>query len=94
MLVFQTLAAAALWAAFLFPASAQQTLPCVPDEKAADAAAAVAGEDLVWEGETASGVQMRFYLGRSSWTVFFQRADSLWCTSPSMVGTVTREDSV
>lgn len=87
-------AAAALWAAFLMPAFGQQTLPCVPDEKAADATAAVAGEDLVWQGATASGVQMRFYLGRSSWTVFFRRADSLWCTSPSMVGTVKREDNV
>ena len=87
-------AAAALWAAFLMPAFGQQTLPCVPDERAADAAAAVANEDLVWVGETASGVRMRFYMGRSSWTVFFRRADSLWCTSPSMVGTVTREDNV
>lgn len=86
-------AAAALWAAFLMPASGQQ-IACVPDTAAADEAARTANEELAWVGETASGVRIRFYKGRSSWTVFFQRADSLWCTSPSMVGTTKREDSV
>jgi hypothetical protein len=67
---------------------------CLPDTKAADEAASNAGEDLIWEGRTSSGVEMRFYLGKETWTVFFQRSDSLWCTSPTMVGTILKVDSV
>lgn len=73
------------------PARAQQ-IACVPDTAAADEAARNAGEELAWEGVTNSGgVGMRFYLGRETWTVFFER-NGQWCTAPSMVGKIKRAD--
>jgi len=44
---------------------------------------------VAWRGETSGGVSMRFYLGRDTWTVFFNRGGQ-WCTSPSMVGKIKR----
>ncbi|NBQ50154.1 MAG: hypothetical protein EBT12_09720 [Marivivens sp.] len=79
-------AAAALWAAFLLPASGQQ-VACVPDAAAADEAARNAGEELAFEGETSGGVGMRFYISPTTWTVFFER-NGQWCTAPSMVGKI------
>lgn len=95
--MIRTLAvAAAFWAAFLMPASAQQQIACVPDAAAADEAARNAGEELAWRGETSGGgggtVGMRFYLGRDSWTVFYER-DGQWCTAPSMVGKIKRDEA-
>lgn len=82
-------AAAALWAAFLMPAFGQQIV-CVPDAAAADEVARNAGEELAWAGETSAGVSMRFYLGRKTWSVFFDRGGQ-WCTAPSMVGKIKRD---
>lgn len=82
-------AAAALWAAFLMPAFGQQIV-CVPDAAAADEAARNANEELAWRGETSGGTAMRFYLGRTTWTVWFER-DGRWCTAPSMVGKIKRD---
>lgn len=83
--------AALVIAACLFatPLSAQQQIVCVPDEASADEAARNAGEELAWRGET-SGVAMRFYLGRETWTVFFNRGGQ-WCTAPGMVGKIKRD---
>ena len=53
-------------------------------------AARNAGEGLAWRGETISGVGMRFYLGRDTWTVFFERVGQ-WCTAPGMVGRIKRD---
>lgn len=76
---------------FATPLSAQQPIACVPDAAAADEAARNAGEELAWRGETSGAgggtVGMRFYLGRDTWTVFFER-DGQWCTAPSMVGKI------
>jgi len=78
-------------AAFLFatPLSAQQQIACVSDTAAADEAARNAGEELALELETSSGVAMRLYLSRDTWTVWFQR-NTQWCTAPSMVGKIKR----
>jgi len=84
----------ALVALLLASPAAAKDIACVPNTKAADEAAINAGEDLIWEGRTSNGVEMRFYLGKETWTVFFRRADSLWCTSPTMVGTILKADSV
>lgn len=83
--------AALVIAACLFatPLAAQQQIVCVPDTAAADEAARNVGEGLAWRGETGSGVGMRFYLGRDTWTVFFKRVGQ-WCTAPSMVGKIKR----
>jgi hypothetical protein len=88
--------AALVIAACLFatPLSAQQGVVCVPDEASADEASRNAGEELAWRGETSGDVSMRFYLGLTTWTVFFQRADGMWCTSPNMVGKIKRADRV
>jgi L-aminopeptidase/D-esterase-like protein len=75
---------------FATPLSAQQQIVCVPDAAAADEAARNAGEELVWRGETSGGVGMRFYLGRETWTVFFNRGGQ-WCTTPGMVGKIKRD---
>jgi len=85
--------AALVIAAFLFatPLSAQQGVVCLPDEAAADEAAQNAGEELAWQGATSGDVSMRFYLGRDTWSVFFQRSDGQWCTTPSMVGKIKRD---
>jgi hypothetical protein len=83
-------AAAALWAAFLMPAFGQQQIVCVPDTAAADEAARNANEELAWIGETSDRVRMRFYLGRETYTVFFER-NGQWCTAPSMVGEIKRD---
>lgn len=72
------------------PLSAQQGVVCVPDTASADEASRNAGEELAWQGETSGDVSMRFYLGRDTWSVFFQRADGLWCTSPNMVGKIKK----
>lgn len=74
---------------FATPLAAQQQIVCVPDAASADEAARNAGEELAWRGET-SGVGMRFYLGRETWTVFFER-NGQWCTVPSMVGKIKRD---
>jgi len=74
---------------FATPLTAQQIV-CVPDIASADKAARNAGEELAWRGETSDGVGMRFYLGRKTWTVFFQRNEQ-WCTAPSMVGKIKRD---
>ena len=79
-------AAAALWAAFLMPASGQQ-VACVSSVAKADEAARLSGEELVWIGETAGGVVMRFYRGQTSWTVMYQVSDR-WCTAPHMLGVI------
>lgn len=84
----------ALVALLLASPAVAKDVACVPNTKAADEAATNAGEDLIWEGRTSSGVEMRFYLGKETWTVFFRRSDSLWCTSPTMVGTILKVDSV
>jgi hypothetical protein len=73
---------------FATPLAAQQQIVCVPDTASADEAARNAGEELAWRGET-SGVGMRFYLGRDTWSVFFERGGQ-WCTAPSMVGKIKR----
>lgn len=72
---------------FATPLSAQQQIACVPDAASADEAARNAGEELAWRGETSGNVGMRFYLGRDTWSVFFER-DGQWCTAPSMVGKI------
>ncbi len=72
------------------PLSAQQAAVCVPDAASADEASRNAGEELVWIGQTNAGTLMRFYLGRQTYSVFFQGADSSWCTAPSMVGKIRR----
>ena len=79
-------------AAFLSatPLSAQQQIVCVPDEASADELARNAGEELAWRGDTSDGVGMRFYLGRDTWTVFFDRGGQ-WCTAPIMVGKIKRD---
>lgn len=82
-------AAAALWAAFLMPAAGQQIV-CVPDTASADLAARNANEELAWIGETSDHVRVRFYLGRETWSVFFER-NGQWCTAPSMVGKIKRD---
>ena len=82
-------AAAAFWAAFLMPAFGQQIV-CVPDTASADEAARNSGEELAWRGDTSDGVGMRFYLGPTSWSVFFER-NGQWCTAPSMVGKIKRD---
>ena len=74
---------------FATPLAAQQIV-CVPDEASADEAARNAGEELAWRGETSGGVGMRFYLGRDTWTVFFDRGGQ-WCTTPGMVGKIKRD---
>lgn len=73
------------------PLSAQQAVVCVPDAASADEASRNAGEELAWAGQTNGGTLMRFYLGGSTWSVFFQRADGQWCTAPSMVGKIKRD---
>ena len=90
------LAAAVIIAACLFatPARAQQSAVCVPDAEAADEASRNAGEELAWVGQTNAGTLMRFYLGRDTYSVFFQRSDSSWCTAPSMIGKIRRSDAV
>lgn len=72
------------------PLSAQQQIACVPDIAAADEAARNAGEELALELETSGNVAMRFYLGRDTWTVWFERSGQ-WCTAPSMVGKIRRD---
>ena len=72
------------------PAMAQQQIMCVPDEASADEVARNAGEELAWRGDTSDGVGMRFYLGRDTWTVFFDRGGQ-WCTAPIMVGKIKRD---
>lgn len=74
---------------FATPLSAQQQIVCVPDTASADEAARNAGEELAWRGDTSDGVRMRFYLGRNTWSVFFDRGGQ-WCTAPSMVGKINR----
>jgi len=88
--------AAVVIAACLFatPVAAQQTAVCVPDAAAADEASRNAGEELAWVGQTNAGTLMRFYLGRETYSVFFQRSDSSWCTAPSMIGKIRRSDAV
>tara|TARA_R110000824_G_scaffold213718_2_gene400020 strand:+ start:313 stop:582 length:270 start_codon:yes stop_codon:yes gene_type:complete len=83
--------AALVIAACLFatPVYAQQQIMCVPDAAAADEAAQNSGEELAWQGKTGSGVEMRFYLGPDTWTVFFYRGGQ-WCTSSGMVGIINR----
>jgi hypothetical protein len=75
---------------FATPLSAQQQIVCVPDTASADEAARNAGEELAWRGETSGAVGMRFYLGRETWTVFFNRGGQ-WCTTPGMVGKIKRD---
>ena len=75
---------------FATPLSAQRQIVCVPDTASADEAARNAGEELAWRGETSGGVGMRFYLGRETWTVFFNRGGQ-WCTTPGMVGKIKRD---
>jgi len=77
---------------FATPLAAQQQIACVPDTAAADEAARNAGEELALELETSGGVAMRFYLGRDTWTVWFQR-NTQWCTAPSMVGKIRRDEA-
>jgi len=90
-MIIRTLALAAL---LLTSPAAAQNVACVPDTQAADAAATNAGEDLIWEGRTSTGSEIRFYLGKKTWSVFFRRADGLWCTSPTMVGTTRKAERV
>ena len=75
------------------PVAAQQAAVCVPDAAAADEASRNAGEELAWVGQTNAGTLMRFYLGRETYSVFFQRSDSSWCTAPSMIGKIRRSDA-
>jgi len=75
---------------FATPLAAQQQIVCVPDTASADEAARNAGEELAWRGDTSDGVGMRFYLGRETYTVFFER-NGQWCTAPSMVGKIKRD---
>jgi len=75
---------------FATPLAAQQQIVCVPDTASADEAARNAGEELAWRGETSGGIGMRFYLGPTTWTVFFDRGGQ-WCTAPSMVGKIKRD---
>ena len=84
--------AALVIAACLFatPVAAQQAAVCVPDAAAADEASRNAGEELAWVGQTNAGTLMRFYPGRETYSVFFQRSDSSWCTAPSMIGKIRR----
>jgi hypothetical protein len=84
--------AALVIAACLFatPLAAQQQIVCVPDTASADEAARNAGEELAWIGQTSGGTPMRFYLGRETWTVFFNRGGQ-WCTTPGMVGKIKRD---
>mgnify|MGYP003113083403 CR=1 FL=1 len=75
------------------PVSAQQAAVCVLDTASADEVSRNAGEELAWIGQTNGGTLMRFYLGPRTYSVFFQRPDSQWCTSPSMVGKIKRADA-
>lgn len=77
---------------FATPLAAQQQIVCVPDTASADKAARNAGEELAWRGETSGGVGMRFYLGRDTWSVFYDR-DGQWCIAPSMVGKIKRDEA-
>jgi hypothetical protein len=75
---------------FATPLAAQQQIVCVPDTAAADAASRNAGEELAWVGQTNAGTLMRFYLGPTTWSVFFER-NGQWCTAPSMIGKIKRD---
>jgi hypothetical protein len=74
---------------FATPLAAQQQIVCVPDTASADEAARNAGEELAWRGQS-DKVRMRFYLGRETWSVFFERGGQ-WCTTPGMVGKIKRD---
>jgi hypothetical protein len=78
---------------FATPLSAQQQIVCVPDAAAADEASRNAGEELAWVGQSNAGTLMRFYLGRQTYSVFFQGTDNSWCTTPSMIGKIRRSDA-
>jgi len=75
---------------FATPLSAQQQIVCVPDTASADEVSRNAGEELAWEGQTNAGTLMRFYLGTTTWSVFFDRGGQ-WCTTPGMIGKIKRD---
>ena len=80
--------AAAIWAAFLLPANAENF--CVLDDQELDAAMAKHDEKLQFVGVNKMGRIFFVYQGTSTWTVWFVRAEGVICTGPEYVGEILR----
>jgi len=80
------LAAAALWAAFLMPAAAQQA--CFGDREQARQAAEQHGETLRFAGINGVGHLLLVYAGPASFTIFVQAPGAPACAFPILIGSV------
>ncbi len=88
--IFLAAAAAALWAAFLMPASGQQQIACVPGLQEMNDASREYGEELIWAGRSNAGQKFYFFasFGRGTYTVWFELPGGAICTAPGYAGEI------
>ena len=71
---------------FVRPVSAQQAMYCFSDFATAEQKAAEHGEKLLWRGYNLVGIELWFFSGPKSYTIFVKTVDEQFCTSPTLIG--------
>lgn len=71
---------------FVRPADAQVPMYCFDNFDQASAKAKEHDEKFMWSGFNLLGIEMFFFGGKKTWTVFIKSETGLYCTSAALIG--------
>ncbi len=74
---------------FVRPSSAQEVMYCFNNFNEAREKAQEHDEKFIWSGFNLLGIEMFFFDGDKTWTVFIKSDTGLYCTSPALIGVKT-----
>jgi len=74
---------------FVRPSGAQEVMYCFNNFNEARAKAEEHDEKFIWSGLNLLGIEMFFFDGDKTWTVFIKSDTGLYCTSPALIGVKT-----
>ena len=71
---------------FVRPADAQAPMYCFDNFEKASAKAKEHEETFLWSGFNVLGIEMFFFGGDKTWSVFIKSETGLYCTSAALIG--------
>ena len=71
---------------FVRPADAQAPMYCFDNFDQASAKAKEHDEKFMWSGFNVLGIEMFFFGGPKTWSVFIKSETGLYCTSAALIG--------
>ena len=71
---------------FMRSASAQSPMYCFNDFETAEKKAAEHDEKFRYSGTNLLGIEMFFFIGKKTWTIFIKSEGGFFCTSPALIG--------